>query len=107
MARATYHGVKNLYTQSAFIIYQISIPGAQRYTSWTGDNVASWEHLWIANIQVQRVSFLVWVQILWFYGTTFRRIIRKMDAIKRFSSFCRSHSSGDHGNQEPWSLMKK
>jgi alpha-glucosidase len=64
MARATYHGVKNLLTQSAFIIYQISIPGAQRYTSWTGDNVASWEHLWIANIQVQRVSFLVWVQIL-------------------------------------------
>jgi alpha-glucosidase len=25
-------------------------------SSWTGDNVATWEHLWIANIQVQRMS---------------------------------------------------
>jgi alpha-glucosidase (family GH31 glycosyl hydrolase) len=25
-------------------------------SSWTGDNIATWEHLWIANIQMQRMS---------------------------------------------------
>jgi alpha-glucosidase len=45
---------KFVYPKRLFIL-AISIP-AQRYTSWTGDNVASWEHLWIANIQVQRMS---------------------------------------------------
>ncbi|HEY0046395.1 MAG TPA: TIM-barrel domain-containing protein, partial [Flavobacterium sp.] len=57
MARATYEGVKRFsYPKRPFIITRSAYSGAQRYTSsWTGDNVASWEHLWIANIQVQRL----------------------------------------------------
>jgi alpha-glucosidase len=27
-----------------------------------------------------------------------------MDSVGCFSSFCRTHSSGDHGNQEPWAF---
>jgi alpha-glucosidase len=38
-----------------YYITRSAYAGAQRYSSsWTGDNVATWEHLWIANIQVQK-----------------------------------------------------
>jgi alpha-glucosidase len=56
MARATYHGVKDLLPKG-LLLSQDLLMQAQRYSSsWTGDNVATWEHLWIANIQVQRMS---------------------------------------------------
>jgi alpha-glucosidase len=55
MARATLSWCQKFVYPKRLFILAISIP-AQRYTSWTGDNVASWEHLWIANIQVQRMS---------------------------------------------------
>jgi alpha-glucosidase len=58
MARATYEGVKRFaYPKRPFVITRSAYSGAQRYTSsWTGDNIATWEHLWIANVQMQRMS---------------------------------------------------
>jgi alpha-glucosidase len=62
MARATYHGVKDLLTEKAFYYHTICLCRAQRYSSsWTG--LATWEHLWIANIQVKDVNF--WNGIYW------------------------------------------
>jgi alpha-glucosidase len=54
MARATYHGVKDLLIRKTFFIITRSCGSATLQSSWTGDNVATWEHLWIANIQVQK-----------------------------------------------------
>ncbi|MBC7448124.1 MAG: DUF4968 domain-containing protein, partial [Hymenobacteraceae bacterium] len=58
MARATHEGVKAaVYPRRPFTITRSMYSGGQRYAAvWTGDNIASWEHMWLANIQCQRLS---------------------------------------------------
>ncbi len=110
MARATYHGVKRFaYPKRPFIITRSAYSGAQRYTSsWTGDNVASWEHLWIANIQVQRMSIsgmgFTGSDIGGFAEQPTGELYARWIQLGVFHPFCRTHSSGDHGNQEPWAF---
>lgn len=50
MTRATYEGVRALLPEERpFILTRASYAGGQRYAAaWTGDNVASWEHLEMA-----------------------------------------------------------
>ena len=110
MARATYEGVKRFaYPKRPFIITRSAYSGAQRYTSsWTGDNVATWEHLWIANIQMQRMS----ISGMGFTGSDIGGFAEQPSAelyarwiqLGVFHPFCRTHSSGHHGEQEPWSF---
>lgn len=110
MARATYEGVKRFaYPKRPFIITRSAYSGSQRYTSsWTGDNVATWEHLWIANIQVQRMSLsgmgFTGSDIGGFAGQPCGELYARWIQLGVFHPFCRTHSSGDHGNQEPWSF---
>jgi alpha-glucosidase len=110
MARATAKGVKKyMKPNRPFVITRSAYSGAQRYSSvWTGDNKASWEHLWVANVQCQRLS----ISGFSFAGTdiggfidhpTPELYIRYMQ-MAVFHTFFRTHSSGDHGNQEPWSF---
>ena len=58
MARASYEGFKALQpAKRPFLLTRAGASGGQRYAAvWTGDNVASWEHLRLANIQCQRLS---------------------------------------------------
>lgn len=58
MSRATVEGLKKLNPgKRPFLLTRATFSGGQRYASvWTGDNVASWEHLRLANIQCQRLS---------------------------------------------------
>ncbi len=58
MARATYEGLKKLQpAKRPFLLCRANYSGGQRYAAlWTGDNVASWEHLAIANRQCIRLS---------------------------------------------------
>ena len=110
MARATYHGVKRfVYPKRPFVITRSAYSGAQRYTSsWTGDNVATWEHLWIANIQVQRMSIsgmgFTGSDIGGFAEQPTGELYARWIQLGVFHPFCRTHSSGDHGNQEPWAF---
>jgi alpha-glucosidase len=110
MARATYEGVKRFsYPKRPFIITRSAYSGAQRYTSsWTGDNVASWEHLWIANIQMQRMSLsgmgFTGSDIGGFAEQPSGELYARWIQLGVFHPFCRTHSSGDHGDQEPWSF---
>ena len=110
MARATYEGVKRFsYPKRPFIITRSAYSGAQRYTSsWTGDNVASWEHLWIANIQVQRLCLsgmgFTGSDIGGFAEQPSGELYARWIQLGVFHPFCRTHSSGHHGNQEPWSF---
>jgi alpha-glucosidase len=110
MARATYHGVKRFaYPKRPFIITRSAYAGAQRYTSsWTGDNVATWEHLWIANIQVQRMSIsgmgFTGSDIGGFAEQPSGELYARWIQLGVFHPFCRTHSSGDHGDQEPWAF---
>ncbi|KAA3438851.1 glycoside hydrolase family 31 protein [Rufibacter hautae] len=110
MARATYHGVKQFsYPDRPFTITRSGYAGVQRYASaWTGDNIASWDHLWLANIQCQRLS----ISGMSFVGSDIGGFIETPDGelyirwlqLGIFHPFCRTHSSGDHGDQEPWSF---
>ncbi|MHC0445050.1 glycoside hydrolase family 31 protein [Flavobacterium sp. 3-218] len=110
MARATYHGVKRFaYPKRPFVITRSAYAGAQRYTSsWTGDNVATWEHLWLANIQVQRLSIsgmgFTGSDIGGFAEQPTGELYARWIQLGVFHPFCRTHSSGDHGNQEPWAF---
>ncbi len=110
MARATYHGVKRFaYPKRPFIITRSAYAGAQRYSSsWTGDNVATWEHLWIANIQVQRMSIsgmgFTGSDIGGFAEQPSGELYTRWIQLGVFHPFCRTHSSGDHGEQEPWAF---
>lgn len=58
MSRATYEGLKKSQPEKRpFVLTRATFSGGQRYAAiWTGDNVASWEHLRLANIQCQRMS---------------------------------------------------
>lgn len=110
MARATYHGVKRFaYPKRPFVITRSAYAGAQRYTSsWTGDNVATWEHLWVANVQVQRMSIsgmgFTGSDIGGFAEQPSGELYARWIQLGVFHPFCRTHSSGDHGDQEPWAF---
>lgn len=58
MSRATYQGLKKLQPEKRpIVITRATFSGGQRFAcAWTGDNVASWEHLRLANLQCQRMS---------------------------------------------------
>lgn len=113
MARATYEGVKKFaYPKRPFVITRAAYSGTQRYTStWTGDNVASWEHLWVANVQAQRMSLsgmsFVGSDIGGFAEQPTGELYARWIQLGVFHPFCRTHSSGDHGDQEPWSFDKE
>lgn len=110
MVRATYEGLRKLSQKKRpFTITRAAYPGTQRYASvWTGDNVASWEHLRIGLLQLQRLS----VSGLSFCGTDIGGFSGEPDAelfarwlqFGVFSPFMRSHSAGDTKAREPWSF---
>ncbi|MEM7382415.1 MAG: TIM-barrel domain-containing protein, partial [Bacteroidota bacterium] len=110
MVRATYDGVKKyVYPKRPFVITRAAYSGAQRYScTWTGDNVATWEHLWIANVQVQRMCMsgmsFVGSDIGGFAEQPSGELFARWIQLGVFHPFCRVHSSGDHGDQEPWSF---
>lgn len=58
MSRATHEGLKTLQPDKRpFVLTRATFSGGQRYAAvWTGDNIASWEHLRLANLQCQRLS---------------------------------------------------
>jgi hypothetical protein len=53
-------GKKICLSEKAFYYHGSAYAGAQRYSSsWTGDNVATWEHLWIT-YKSKGCQFLEW-----------------------------------------------
>ena len=108
MALSTYYGLKKFqHNKRTFVITRSAYAGIQRYASvWTGDNVASWEHMKIANIQCQRLSAsgvsFCGSDIGGFIGTPSAELYVRWIQMAVFHPFFRTHSSGDHGNKEPW-----
>jgi len=110
MARATAEGVKKHNNgKRSLIITRSGYSGLQRYSSvWSGDNIASWEHLWIADVQAQRLAIsgisFNGSDIGGFIGQPTGELFVRWIQLGIFHPFCRVHSSGDHGDQEPWSF---
>ncbi len=110
MVRSTYEGLKKLQqNKRPFTITRAGYAGMQRYASvWTGDNVATWEHLKMANIQCQRMSIsgvpFVGTDIGGFSGEPDGELFTRWIQLGVFSPFMRAHSAGDTGEREPWSF---
>ncbi len=110
MARATAEGVKQFRNgQRTLIITRSGYAGMQRYSSvWTGDNIATFEHLWLADVQAQRLAIsgvsFCGSDIGGFINQPTPELMMRWIQLGIFHPFCRVHSSGDHGDQEPWSF---
>jgi alpha-glucosidase len=116
MTRATYEGIKKfLYPNRPFLITRSCYSGAQRYSSvWTGDNIATWEHLWIANMQIQRLNMsgisFAGSDVGGFIGNPDGELYARWIQMACFHPFCRTHSAGNDPGaepQEPWSYGSK
>ncbi|MDP5172860.1 MAG: glycoside hydrolase family 31 protein [Bacteroidia bacterium] len=109
MARATYHGVKEAgFPRRPFLLTRSGYAGVQRYAAvWTGDNLATWDHLWIANIQCQRLSVsgmsFAGSDVGGFIGECNPELMVRWMQLGAFHPLFRTHSSRDYGNREPWS----
>ncbi len=108
MSRASFHGTKAaLYPLRPFMMTRSGYAGIQRYAAtWTGDNLSTWEHLWMANIQCQRLSIsgvsFCGSDIGGFIGKCSGELLTRWTQLGAFHPLFRNHSSGDHGEQEPW-----
>lgn len=110
MVRSTYEGLKKLSPKKRpFTITRAGYAGTQRYAAvWTGDNIASWEHLRLGVLQLQRLS----VSGMPFCGTDIGGFSENPDGelftrwiqFGVFSPFMRAHSAGDTIEREPWSF---
>lgn len=110
MVRATYEGLRKLQkNKRPFTITRAGYSGLQRFSSvWTGDNVASWEHLKIGNIQLQRLSIsgvsFCGTDIGGFSGEPDGELFTRWIQLGTFAPFMRAHSAGDTREREPWSF---
>ncbi|RYE17691.1 MAG: DUF4968 domain-containing protein [Sphingobacteriales bacterium] len=110
MVRATYDGMRKIFkNKRPFTITRAGYSGLQRYASvWTGDNVASWEHLKLGNIQCQRLSMsgvsFCGTDIGGFSGEPDGELFTRWIQLGAFAPFMRSHSAGDTKEREPWSF---
>ena len=110
MARATYEGMKkNNPAKRPFVITRAGYAGVQRFSSvWTGDNVSNWEHIWMANIQCQRLSIsgisFCGSDIGGFLGEPNGELFLRYTQLALFHPFFRAHSSSDQGDKEPWAF---
>ncbi|MGF1924043.1 MAG: glycoside hydrolase family 31 protein [Bacteroidia bacterium] len=110
MVRSTFDGLKKLMrNKRPFTITRAGYSGVQRYACvWTGDNVATWEHLKLGNIQCQRMSIsgvpFVGTDIGGFSGEPDGELFTRWIQLGTFSPFMRAHSAGDTSEREPWSF---
>jgi len=110
MVRATYDGLKKLYkNKRPLTITRAGYAGVQRYSSvWTGDNLASWDHLKLALLQCMRLSLsgvsFCGTDIGGFTGEPDGELFTRWIQLGVFTPFMRAHSAGDTREREPWSF---
>jgi alpha-glucosidase len=108
MTRATYEGVRALAPDvRPFVLTRASYAGGERYSAaWTGDNVASWEHLKMAltmclNLGVSGQPF-VGADIGGFIGLPTPELFARWLQLGVFTPLMRAHSAIGEPNKEPW-----
>lgn len=108
MTRATYDGVRRILPgERPFVLTRASYAGGWRYSaSWTGDNVASWEHLAMAlsmclNLSASGQPF-VGSDIGGFIGYPSGELFARWLELGVFTPLMRAHSVINEKNKEPW-----
>jgi alpha-glucosidase len=109
MARATNEGLRKLRpAQRPLVLTRAGYAGIQRYAAvWTGDNIASWEHLaltvpMLTNLSVSGVPF-VGADVGGFNGTPSAELYTRWLQAAVLTPFLRTHSAIDTEPREPWS----
>jgi len=109
MSKATLMGLQKYRPDNRpFVLTRSSFSGGQRYAAvWTGDNVASWEHLKIACWQIQSLSIsgfgFCGSDIGGFIGDGEGELMVRWTQLAVFHPFFRTHSSKGFADREPWS----
>lgn len=108
MTQATYEGVRKLLPdERPFVLTRASFAGGQRYSAaWTGDNVASWEHLQMSipmclNLSISGQPF-VGPDIGGFIGYPSGELFARWLQAAVFMPLMRAHSVINEKNKEPW-----
>ncbi len=102
MTRASWEGLRRLRPEKRpFLLTRATFSGGQRYAAvWTGDNVSSWEHLALANVQCQRLSVsgfsLCGSDIGGFAGVPDGELFVRWLQLAVFHPLMRVHSIGQH-----------
>lgn len=119
MARASYEGLRRLCpNERAFLLSRAGYAGASRYgATWTGDNVASWEHLRVSLPMVLNFGLsgqaISGPDIGGFVGDPSPELFLRWMQAAALMPYCRVHSAKpDHDNpdaveegftpREPW-----
>lgn len=113
MTQATFEGIERLLPhERPFVLTRATFAGGQRYSAvWTGDNVASWNHLRMAvsmclNLSISGEAF-VGTDIGGFIGTPDGELYARWLQFAVFTPLMRSHTEINTPDQEPWSFGKK
>ena len=109
MCRATYEGTKaSLNGKRPFNLTRAGFSGVQRYAAvWTGDNVASDEHMLVGvrlvnSLGLAGVAFAGY-DVGGFVGNSNEALFARWVQIGAFSPFFRGHSMINSRDSEPWS----
>lgn len=110
MAHATFEGLKNEFpNKRPFILTRAGFSGIQRYAAvWTGDNVASEEHLKLActmplGMGISGVPFCG-SDVGGFMGTPSPNLYLRWMQLGAFTPFFRGHSVINASAKEPWAF---
>ncbi len=108
MSRSTYEGTRSLMNgKRPLTLTRASYAGAQRYTAiWTGDNVASDEHMMLGcrlvnSLGVSGMAF-AGVDVGGFIGITPAKLFGRWMTIGAFTPFFRVHKASNENSSEPW-----
>lgn len=110
MARSTYEGArKHLDGKRPFVLTRAGFSGIQRYSAvWTGDNVASDEHMMagirlVNSLGLSAVPFAGY-DVGGFAGEASPELMARWISIGAFSPFFRAHSMINSRDAEPWAF---
>jgi alpha-glucosidase len=113
MARSTFEGVRKLRPDARpFVLTRAGYAGVQRYSAiWTGDNVASWDHLRLSlqmllNLGVSGVP-LVGSDVGGFSGNPTPELYTRWLQAAALTPFLRSHSEYGSNPHEPYSFPRE
>ncbi|NUO20217.1 DUF5110 domain-containing protein [bacterium] len=110
MAQATYEGLlKEFPNERPFILTRAGFAGMQRYAAaWTGDNVASEDHLELGIRLMLSMGLSgqpnIGMDIGGFMGTPSPELFVRWMQVGAVSPFCRTHSHFGSNDKEPWSF---
>lgn len=109
MTQASYEGsLLQMPNERPFILTRASYAGGQRYSAaWTGDNIASWEHLEMAVPMMLDLSIsgqpFVGTDIGGFVDSPDGELYARWLQLGVFSPLMRTHTAWGTKDQEPWS----